>query len=267
VTKTTRAALVTLAMIAGGAATAHAQVAPVRLQGTFRMAGTVTTADDVFGEHQGQRVRRTWNLIPQCGGVRCRRVLLERRRSGRHIRDAVMLARQPSGLYLGQGSFSVPLRCAGQVESRGGLATETITVRVTGTQLVGTTRFATAISATYTNPSRVNLTRCPGAIGHDAARYNGHLAGPLPGPPTAAFTVTSDPATTAAGFTDHSTPGRGGAPIVARTWNFDDPNSPTNTSSQADPTHDFSAPGTYTVTLTVRDRYGQTSTETTQVTV
>jgi hypothetical protein len=231
------------------------------------MSGRLTTADDVFGEHPGERVRRTWSFMPQCPGGGCRRVLLKRQRSGRDILDVVMLARQPSGLYLGEGSFWVPLRCAGQVDSHGGLATETITVHITHTQLVGATRFATAIRATYTNPSRTNLTRCPGGIGHDAARYRGHLASPLPGPPTARFTATTDLATSTASFTDQSTPGPGGAPIVAQSWNFGDPNSTTNTSTRLDPRHRFAAPGTYTVTLTVRDRYGQSSTTTAGVTV
>ena len=259
--------VIVLAVLATGAASAQAHVAPVRLQGTFSMRGQVTTDDDVFGERPGERVQRAWSFFPQCANAICRRVLLKRRRSGRHILDQVMLTRQPSGLYVGHGSFWVPLSCAGVLDAHGGLATETITVQITRTQLVGTTPFATAITATYTNPSRENLTRCPGSIGHDAAAYTGHLATPLPGRPTADFTATPDLATATASFTDHSTPGPGGGQIVARSWNFGDPSSPANTSTSRDPTHHFTAPGTYTVTLTVRDRYGQTSTNTTQLTV
>jgi PKD repeat protein len=50
-------------------------------------------------------------------------------------------------------------------------------------------------------------------------------------------------------------------------WNFGDPNSGTsNTSSSANPTHIFSAPGTYTVTLTASNSCGQQSiTQTVQV--
>lgn len=256
-----------LAVLVCGAAIAQAQTAPLRLQGTFTMHGVLTAVENVYGEHQGQHVRRSWTFVPKCGTGGCRRVLLKRRRSGRHILDLVMLRRQRSGLYRGRGRFWVPLRCAGQVDRHGGLATETITVRITGTQLVGTTRFATAIRATFANISRVNLTRCPGGIGHDAARYRGHLASPLPGPPTATFTDTADLATATASFTDQSSPGPGAAPLVAWSWNFGDPNSATNTSTQPDPSHQFSAPGSYTVTLTVRDGYGQTSTTTAQVTV
>lgn len=173
-----RAAAVAFAFLfASGAASAH--VASVRLQGTFKMEGTIA-AEDVYGEHTGEHVQRTWNFFPQCARGGCGRVLLKRRRSGRHILDVVMLTRQPSGLYVGHGKFWIALDCAGQIESHGGIATETITLRVTRTTLLGTTRFATAISAIYSNASRVNLTRCPGAIGLDAASYSGHLTSPLP---------------------------------------------------------------------------------------
>jgi PKD domain len=267
VRKSAVAAAVTLALLAGTPAIARAHIAPLRLQGTFALQGTLTVADDVLGEYPGEHVARNWSFFPQCPNATCRRVLLKRRRSGRHIPDAVMLTRQPSGLYLGKGSFSIPLQCDGQVEVDGGVASETIAVIVTRTRLVGTTRFATDINATYTNPSRVNRTRCPGKIGHDAARYTGRLASPLPGPPTAAFTATPDLATATATFADRSNPGRGGASIVAWSWNFGDPTSPANTSTEPNPSHQFSAPGTYTITLTVRDGYGRTSTRTAQLTV
>lgn len=258
---------IVLALVASGVAPSQAELTPLRLQGTFAMRGTLTAVDNVYGEHQGQRVSRTWTFSPRCTTGDCRRVILKRRRSGRHILDVVTLTRRAPNLYTGQGRFWVALRCAGRVVRRGGLATETISVRITRSAIVGTTRFATAVTATYDNPHRTNLTRCPGGIGHDAARYQGRLASPLPGPPSAGFTTAPNPATTSAAFADQSTPGRGAPPIVAWSWNFGDPNSPVDTSTERDPTHQFSAPGTYTVTLTVTDGYGQTSTSTAQVTV
>lgn len=256
-----------LAVLAGATSPALAQLTPPRLQGTFAMRGRLTTVDHIRGEHQGQRVRRMWTFIPHCTTDGCQRVILVRHRSARHILNRLTLTRRAPNVYVGRGHFWVALRCTGRVVRHGGLATETISVRITQTALVGTTRFATAIKATYKNPSRVNLTRCPGGIGHDAARYRGRLAGALPAPPSAGFTTTPDLATMSATFTDQSTPGPGAAPIVAWSWNFGDPNSPADTSTEQDPTHQFSAPGTYTVTLTVTDGYGQTSTSTAQVTV
>jgi PKD repeat protein len=194
-------------------------------------------------------------------------VTLVRRRSGKHIVDVVVLKRRHQNLYVGTGHFWIALKCAGQVIEHGGRATEKITVRVTRTGLTGTTPFATAIAATYRNPSRVNLTRCPGGIGRDAATYRGSRVTPLPGPPTAAFVVTPNPAALSASFADQSAPGPSGAPIVSWSWNFGDPASPTNTSASQSPTHQYSAHGTYTVTVQVRDANGQTATATQQVTV
>src|SRR5690606_1309806 len=50
-------------------------------------------------------------------------------------------------------------------------------------------------------------------------------------------------------------------------WNFGDPGSPQNTSVQENPSHTFSAPGTYTVTLTASDACGATATTTQQISI
>lgn len=258
---------IALALAASSVAPAQGQPTPPRLQGTFALRGRLTTADNVYGEHQGQRVHRTWTFVPQCAAGGCRRVILKRRRSGRHILNVVVLTRRGPKLYVGRDRFWVALRCSGRVVRHGGLATATISVRITRSAIVGTTRFASAVRATYNNPRRANLTRCPGGVGHDAASYRGRLSSPLPGPPRVGFTATPNLATISATFTDESTPSGDGAPIVAWSWNFGDPSSPADTSTVPDATHQFSAPGNYTVTLTVTDSYGQASTTTGQVTV
>jgi hypothetical protein len=144
------------------------------------MQGRVTTAVDVFGEHVGQRVQRRWIFNPQCPTGSCRRVTLVRQRSGQNLLNKLVLKRSSPGVYVGHGHFWLPLRCEGQVIAHGGRATETITVRITQTTKVGATNYATRIRATYVNPRRVNLTRCPGGIGHDAARYHGQLVSGAP---------------------------------------------------------------------------------------
>ncbi len=81
----------------------------------------------------------------------------------------------------------------------------------------------------------------------------------VPGP-QAAFTdaPTGTPGTFS--FTDRSRKGAGGTAIVAWHWNFGDPGSGAqNTSSAQDPSHTFSAHGTYSVTLTVTDAKGRKS--------
>jgi PKD repeat protein len=194
-------------------------------------------------------------------------VTLARRRSGRHIRDVLLLKRRRPNVYVGTGHFWIALKCAGQVIQHGGRATEKITVRIMRTGMIGAELFATGITATYQNPSRVNFTKCPGGLGHDAATYRGTLTTTASGQPTAGFTVATDLSAAGASFTDRSTPGPTGAAIVAWSWNFGDPASATNTSSVSNPIHQYSAHGTYTATLQVQDADGQLATITQQVTV
>jgi hypothetical protein len=241
--------------------------APARLGGTFLMLGKLTFVQHVLGEHRGQRVQRTWIFIPRCATGACTRVTLVRRRSGKHIRDVVLLKRRRPSLYVGTGHFWIALKCAGQVVGHGGKATEKISVRITHTAVAGATTFATAIKATYQNPSRVNLTKCPGGIGRDGARYGGKLTSQSTGPPTAAFAAAANPATLSVSFTDRSSPGRTGAPIVAWSWNFGDPASASNTASTLNATHHYAAHGTYTVTLQVLDGDGQLASSTAQITI
>ena len=239
----------------------------VRLEGAFLMRGTVTLAHNVFGERRGQRLQRTWTFVPQCATGVCNRVTLRRGRSGRHILDVVTLRRRGPRLYSGTGRFWVALRCDGAVIRHGGRATEKITVRIIHTTTIGTTRLPTRVSATYKNPRRQNLTRCPGGIGRDAASYRGRRATPLPGAPAAAFSDTVDLLSSTATFTDQSQRGTNGLPIVSWSWNFGEPSSPDNVSTQPDPSHRYRLPGTYRVTLTIRDGYGQVATTARQVTV
>ena len=244
------------------AATPAVAATRARLDGTFAMRGRLTVVDNIRGEHRGQRIQRSWSFAPHCGRGVCNRVTLTRRRGGQHKLDVLILTQRRAGVYVGRGRFWVALACAGSTLARGGIAYETITVRVTRAQTIGSTPFATAVTASYSNPSRANLTRCPGGIGHDAAKYKGRLSSTLPAPPTASFSASPNPFASTASFTDRSQ-GR----IVAWSWNFGDPSSSDNTSAQQNPTHHYALPGTYTVTLQVRDKYGQTATTSMQVTV
>lgn len=53
-----------------------------------------------------------------------------------------------------------------------------------------------------------------------------------------------------------------GSPIASRLWNFGDPASPSNTSTDVNPTHLFSGPGNYIITLTVTNQDGCANTKT-----
>jgi hypothetical protein len=169
-------------LLAGSFATVAHAASGARLEGSFAMRGTLTFVDNVRGEHQGEHVMRVWTFLPRCASGACARVTLLRRRSGRHVPDSVLLRRRGPGMYRGTGRFWVSLLCAGHVIRHGGLAFEKITVRITRTVLIGSSRVATSVRARYENPRRINLTRCPGGIGRDAARYTGTRVTP---PPTA----------------------------------------------------------------------------------
>ena len=55
--------------------------------------------------------------------------------------------------------------------------------------------------------------------------------------------------------------GRGHTPLRSRHWDFGDPVSGSaNTSTEERPSHTYTAPGTYTVKLTVTDRNGLSDT-------
>jgi hypothetical protein len=168
------AAASVLTILAVAAATASASAQPpandTLLTGTFQMSGRVTVANNVRGEQVGQLVTRTWTFTPQCATAPCATVQLVRGRAGGT--DTVTLVETPTGAYAGSAVFYAPLRCSGHIFPRGQEIPFRITVRITATN--GTS--ASAISATYVNRRRTNLTPCIGVLGHDSARYTGVLA-------------------------------------------------------------------------------------------
>lgn len=256
-----------IVLILTGAAPAQAQPEPL-LRGSFAMAGRVTVAKHVRGERPGQTIRRGWVFASACPYPGpCSAVALTRPRAGGT--DRIVLALVGEHRYAGRGSFSVPVSCAGRRFVRGGLATYSIVVAVVGAQAEQGVTFASAITASYVNPRRVNRTRCAGFIGHDAAVYAGGPAAGLPPPPQAGFSSTqSAPPGLGVAFADRSTIAAGGAPIVARRWDFGDPSSgAANTATDAAPGHAFTAAGTYTVVLAVTDAYGLSSSTSQTVTV
>jgi len=265
--RTAGAASLLLLLTLLGAAPAQAQPEPL-VRGPFFMTGRVTVAKHVGGERRGQVVLRGWLFASGCATAGpCRTVVLLRARAGGA--DRVVLRLVGEHRYAGSGSFSVPVSCAGRRFARGGVAPFSIVVEVVGTQAEQGVSFATAITASYVNPRRVNRTHCAGFIGHDAARYAGGLATGLPAPAQAAFAATqSSPPGLGVAFADASTPAANGAPIVARRWDFGDPRSgAADTATDPAPAHAFSAPGPYTVVLEVTDAFGLTSSTTQAITV
>jgi hypothetical protein len=160
--------------------------------GIFAMTAKVTTAVNVHGEHKGQILHRSWELIPtECRVNVCQRVTLYRQRSS-HIIERVALRRTGTGRYAGTGMFYVGLRCRGRTYRLGSRVPFEITLTVRAVTDVGNVRFASRITATYVNRARSDDTPCPLAPSHDAARYTGSLAPPpsAPSPPSAIALTT-----------------------------------------------------------------------------
>ena len=162
----------------GFAAAARAQsplADTARLQGQFQMAGTITAARHVRGEHVGETVQRAWTFAPLCAVGPCQQISLSRQRAAGS--DNVVLTLTSADNYAGSGVFYAPLRCNGRVVHRGVSVPFTITVQITNAAIQGGVPVATQLSATYTNRSRQNLTKCVAVPGHDAAMYQGNSTG------------------------------------------------------------------------------------------
>ncbi len=255
---------------AGAAARRHPRgprTVDARVSGSFVMHGRIVTAVRVKGEHRGQRITRQWTIVPaDCMASVCRRLLLTRERSAGQF-DHLLLSRTGVGRYAGNARFFAALGCKGAIYPRGQAVPYRVTVDVTKAVTIQGMAFATTLTATYTNKRRTDRTICPTGPSHDAARYSG-TAAPLPSPPTAAFSAAVAPGTEAATFTSTSAPGGDQAPLTAYAWQFGDPASgAANTATTPQAGHTFTAPGTYTVSLSVTDAGGLTATQSQQVVV
>jgi PKD repeat protein len=234
--------------------------------GQFEMYARVTAAENVRGEHAGELLKRRWIMLPQsCLGSVCQTLELNRER-GATQHEELTLHRVGSGSYVGSASFYVALRCKGKVYQHGSRVPYRITLSVTSAVTVQGIAFARGVTATYESHKRSDSTPCELSPSHDAARYSGSAASAIPQPPVASFSAQVDGRTDTAAFTDTSQATAGTA-IVASSWNFGDPASgAADSSSDAMASHQFSAPGVYSVTLTVLDANGLTSTSTQLIT-
>lgn len=237
-----------------------------RVVGTFLMRGRIVTALRVPGERRGQAVVRHWRFTGRgCSRISCRRLVLHRDRTGGLV-SSVTLVRTGRGRWAGRGRFDSALECRGAIYPRGEVVLYRITVRVTRAVRIQGIRFARRIAATYSNPRRIDRTICPLGPSRDAARYRG--SAPVPGPPHPAFTAAAGATGTTATFSDTSAPGEGGAAVRHRLWQFGDPGSgAADTAIGTQPSHTFTVPGTYQVTLTVADANGLRASVTQPVTV
>ncbi len=166
--------LVAAAWWAPAGAAQGAATDTARLGGTFAMSGTITVARHVRGERAGQHVARAWSFTPLCSTGQCPRVSLVRQRAGGT--DHLVLSRTGPGQYAGSGRFYAPVRCGGRTIRNGESVPFTIKVTITAAAATPGGLVASALQASYVNPSRSNLTRCVAVPGRDAAVYDGQPA-------------------------------------------------------------------------------------------
>ncbi len=119
-------------------------------------------------------------------------------------------------------------------------------------------------SHTYQNPGNYTVTLT--VTSNNGCTHTSTVSVTVNPLPTPLFTNTSVCLNAPTAFTDQSTINPG--TITSWGWNFGDPNSgPANTSTQQNPTHTFTAPGNYNVTLVVTSAAGCVNTISQQVVV
>jgi hypothetical protein len=148
-------------------------IAGARLDGRFLLAGRITEAINVRGEHNGETVSRIWTFASTCAKGPC--ATLDLTRSRQTGTDRIVLRLMKRGSYKGSASFYAPLRCGSRTYNRGELVPFTVTVTISAAVRTSLGIFATRVTATYSNQRRINRTRCVTTPGSDAANYHGHL--------------------------------------------------------------------------------------------
>ncbi|MFN2615045.1 MAG: S8 family serine peptidase [Actinomycetota bacterium] len=118
------------------------------------------------------------------------------------------------------------------------------------------------VAATITGNATSGVVKSPGTGTPNLLEYTGFIGSgspPANSPPTATFTWSCS--NLACDFTDTSSDSDG--TIASRSWNFGDG----TTSTAMNPTHTYSGPASYTVSLTVTDNAGASSSTSQVVTV
>ena len=167
-----------------GAGAAEAQPAPpapvgvARLQGTFQLAGRVTVAVNVHGEHLGQIVQRIWTFTSECPVGQCPAIGLSRARANGI--DVLVLHRRGPGALRRQHELLRAAALRGPLYPQGQKIPFTITVAITQASRSARSRPRPGSPRPTRTASASTCTPCVAVLGHDAARYHGQLLSQLP---------------------------------------------------------------------------------------
>jgi PKD repeat protein len=124
-----------------------------------------------------------------------------------------------------------------------------------------------SISHTFFTQATSHLVTLTVVMSDSCSATVSHIVNSNPAPIADFSFPTSNCANQSVQFTDNSQ-GNGGGNITQWLWNFDDPASGLNNNATIkNPTHNFSAPGVYTVTETVWNASNCSSTDTLSVTI
>jgi hypothetical protein len=244
---------VVLALPASAAAAAPPAPPTSRLEGAFDMKAKILRTKNIQGEKKGQKYSREWKFAPSCATGVCTKVKLNRSlKDGKHQK---LTLKWDGKKYASKMTLKEAGICGGKTVKNAGTAVVKISATVTETVDYKGTPVSTKITGTFAADHKIV---CPGGSlkASTASSLTGTRSDPpkQPKPPTADFERSPESGSLVDGpvmvsFYDTSFDDDGGN-IVAWSWNFGD-GSPTDTTQN--PSHQYTAAGTYNVTLTVTD--------------
>lgn len=239
---------------------------PARLEGTFALTGQIEKTKGFPGETKGKVLSPTWKFAPKCASGVCNNVTLTRSLKAGKTQVVDMSGDGTNFVYKKtlKGSAKGNKKCKLK-------QVQTLRATVTEDTTIGGVPRASKISGR--NDTVITIVKCKGfKKGRITAETHANYAGPrtdLPTPPRAEFAFgPPDPSITGMTNTvDFSNDSTDDGKIVSFHWDFGDPTSPDNTSTDAEPSHTYLTPGDHDVTLTVTDNDGETGSVTHRITV
>jgi hypothetical protein len=225
------------------------------MRGDWTVRQKTLRVENLQGTRPGAVVYRTWVFGTGCGSRR-RCTIRMQRSDGSFTRIKVRLR---DGVYSGSRRTFIECSQGGQR----GNARLAVNVHLGRTVRRGARLYVSAFKGTFRFSSGPNCGDAKPSKGVYGVRGT---PDDLPEPPAAGFTFEPSQPTISASsntvlFRDDSDDDADGGQINRWSWDFGDPNSgAANASIEKEPAHVFGSPGSYVVTLTVRDDDGLSGT-------